>query len=448
MYKSKLQELCQRQSWELPEYKHVKHGADHMPRFTASVNVHGQLFETPDPCKSSKEAQNTAARIAFDYFTSPSPAPASSSSAPSPPLAISPDAPSPQIQPLSVGADPPPLPLSPLPSSLPNPPIGLLTTKYNANSKPAKEELMQENCDDTQCAIDYNIAIGSDYKDVMHMYKNLLQQHAQKENIVLPVYTPEAEGPPHARRFKSKVFINGKSYETLEYFPTLKEAEQAVAKIACQALSVDLIQEDKGLYKNLLQEFAQKKGLMCPTYETVSSGMSHRPIFVSTVEIGSDTFQGVEAKSRKQAEMNAAKVAYFALTKGCPPTNSLKASSTNICPFADNLSQNMQPTTTIEKHQAAANEEGHLHAKRAKSFPANLDVNARLHSNPSSDNSNMEKSTSSESVNESTVENTSSIQWKTVIFPRKSNWPIPDEASVMPYSNEQWVAYRVKLDQK
>lgn len=44
--------------------------------------------------------------------------------------------------------------------------------------------------------------------------------------------------------------------------------------------------------------------------------MSHKPVFVSTVEIGSESFRGVEAKTRKQAEMNAAEVAYCALTKG------------------------------------------------------------------------------------------------------------------------------------
>lgn len=75
------------------------------------------------------------------------------------------------------------------------------------------------------------------------MYKNLLQQHAQKECSGLPVYTSEAEGPPHARRFKSKVSINGKSYEPAEFFPTLKEAEQTAAKVACLALSLNVIQE-------------------------------------------------------------------------------------------------------------------------------------------------------------------------------------------------------------
>lgn len=139
MYKSKLQELCQRRSWELPEYTTVKDGPDHMPRFTAAVNVHGQVFETPAHCKSAKEAQNNAAQIAFDHFNVPPP-PAVNHLPPSTlalaavnstfhavrsdaPLPIAPPvAPPPEMQP--VAAVPPLLPLSPLPSSLPIPPLG------------------------------------------------------------------------------------------------------------------------------------------------------------------------------------------------------------------------------------------------------------------------------------------------------------------------------------
>lgn len=75
------------------------------------------------------------------------------------------------------------------------------------------------------------------------MYKNQLQQYGQKQNIGYPVYTSEAEGPPHARRFRARVSLDGKSYETLEFFTTLREAEQAAAKVACQLLSIDVIHE-------------------------------------------------------------------------------------------------------------------------------------------------------------------------------------------------------------
>ncbi|KAL8480325.1 hypothetical protein ACS0TY_027026 [Phlomoides rotata] len=296
MYKGKLQELCQMKKWELPVYTTAKNGPSHLPRFTATVTVQGQVFETREEFKTVKEAKNTAARIAFDHFTVPSPAEAVNfqfqTGAP-PPLPVAAPVGQPQVL----------FPLSPFPSSLPNPPPGLLRKKIDANTKPANWE---------------------DYKARLSMYKNQLQQYAQKEDLGFPVYSTEAQGPPHDRCFKSRVCVAGKSYETTEFFPTLKEAAQAVAKVACQALSVGVIQEDGSLYKKLLQQFAQKKHLLCPSYETVSSGMSHTPVFVSVVAVGTNTFRGAEAKTKKQAEMNAAKVAYFDLTK---VTNSRMAST-------------------------------------------------------------------------------------------------------------------------
>ncbi|XP_020553617.1 uncharacterized protein LOC105173936 isoform X2 [Sesamum indicum] len=489
MYKSKLQELCHRRSWELPEYTTVKNGPDHMPRFTATVNVHGEVFQTPALCRSAKDAQNTAARIAFDHFNVPSsprlhrPLPSSSAlpavafqfndvSVPALP-------PSPEMQPvagdlplLTLSPQPVagvPLPLSPLPSALPFPPPGLLAIKKDTNSKPAIEEVLQQNSEDTtdtsmvhrraigshglwaikkdtnskpaieevlqqnsedttDTSMVHRRAIGS--HDTLHMYKNLLQQYAQKQNLGFPVYTSEAEGPPHARRFKSRVCLDGKSYETFEFFPTLKEAEQAAAKVACQMLSVDVVQEDAGLYKNLLQEFAQKKGLLCPLYETVSSGLSHRPVFVSTVEIGSDTFRGAEAKTKKLAEMNAAKVAYYALTRGCPASESSKVSSVNECVVANILPQNTQPVAMNKKHQDAPNE-GPPH-----STPPSNDTDLL--------SSQVENSTYTQPVAEQPLDNQHLHQWKTVVCPRNSSLPVPKHASVKPYSDDKWVAYRVE----
>ncbi|RDY01440.1 Double-stranded RNA-binding protein 4, partial [Mucuna pruriens] len=71
-----------------------------------------------------------------------------------------------------------------------------------------------------------------------------------------------------------------------------------------------------GLYKNLLQELAQKEGFRLPIYSTDKSGEAHMPIFVSQVEVEGELFTGQEAKSKKQAEMSAAKVAYMALKEG------------------------------------------------------------------------------------------------------------------------------------
>jgi len=63
----------------------------------------------------------------------------------------------------------------------------------------------------------------------------------------------------------------------------------------------------------MLQELAIKEGITLPEYKTTSNGASDVPIFSSTVEIGGSSFMGDVAKSKKQAEMNAAKVAWFKL---------------------------------------------------------------------------------------------------------------------------------------
>ncbi|AET02640.1 double-stranded RNA-binding motif protein [Medicago truncatula] len=47
-----------------------------------------------------------------------------------------------------------------------------------------------------------------------------------------------------------------------------------------------------------------------PVYSTNKSGEAHKPIFSSQVEIKGEIFTGQEAKSKKHAEMSAAKVAY------------------------------------------------------------------------------------------------------------------------------------------
>lgn len=74
--------------------------------------------------------------------------------------------------------------------------------------------------------------------------------------------------------------------------------------------------QNPGLYKNLLQEMAQKRGLGLPVYSTSQSGEVHAPIFVSIVKVGEETFEGQQSRTKKQAEMSAAKVAYISLKEG------------------------------------------------------------------------------------------------------------------------------------
>ncbi|PON41555.1 Double-stranded RNA-binding domain containing protein [Trema orientale] len=103
-------------------------------------------------------------------------------------------------------------------------------------------------------------------------------------------------------------------YESPEFFPTLKEAEHAAAKVALMSLSPDGVQKDDyAFYKNLLQELVQKEGFRLPTYNTNRQGEAHCPVFVSIVEIEGEHFRGEEEKTKKHAEMSAAKAAYDAL---------------------------------------------------------------------------------------------------------------------------------------
>lgn len=146
-----------------------------------------------------------------------------------------------------------------------------------------------------------------------HLYKSRLQNYAQKKNITFPVYSCEMQGPPHARLFKARVTLDGTTFEGPEFCTTLKDAEHAAAKVAFMALSPDGTQEvwflnfmlslfifisltslfltvcvliqDDCLYKSLLQELAQKKGLLLPVYATNRTGQPHMPCFSSTVEI-------------------------------------------------------------------------------------------------------------------------------------------------------------------
>lgn len=73
------------------------------------------------------------------------------------------------------------------------------------------------------------------------------------------------------------------------------------------------MQAESALYKNLLQELAQKQGISLPSYQTLRDGACHMATFRSTVEVEGESFEGDVAKTKKQAEMNAAKVAWYKL---------------------------------------------------------------------------------------------------------------------------------------
>ncbi|MED6145333.1 HLA class II histocompatibility antigen, DR beta 4 chain, variant 2 [Stylosanthes scabra] len=337
MYKTKVQELCQKRSWSLPEYETTRDGPDHNPRFTAAVTVTGIRFETQSPCRSSKEAQNNAAMLAFQHlssqpppsFINPSPPPFP----PKPKLVLRPK-PKPNNIPFTATPTLPGLNSFPQPtlapelSPFPQPPLSAPSTHCTPSASTAINNILptsavlpqklEEGCQISQITNPVTAARDTvttgDRKSMAHLYKNQLQNYAQKRNLQLPVYTSEWEGPPHAMRFKCKVTFDGQTYECPNFFSTLKDAEHAAAEVALLSLLPGGFQEDSCvLYKNLLQELVQKEGFSMPSYITERSGEAHIPTFLSHVEVAGEVFTGQEAKTKKQAEMNAAKVAYTTL---------------------------------------------------------------------------------------------------------------------------------------
>ncbi|XP_062105388.1 double-stranded RNA-binding protein 3-like [Humulus lupulus] len=155
------------------------------------------------------------------------------------------------------------------------------------------------------------------------MYKNQLQEIAQRSCFNLPSYTCIRQGVDHAPRFKASVNFNGEIFESPNYCPTLRQAEHAAAEVALNVLSTRgpsrtltaRVLDETGIYKNLLQETAHRAGLRLPVYTTVRSGPGHVPTFACTVELAGMTFTGESAKTKKQAEKNAAIAAWSALNQ-------------------------------------------------------------------------------------------------------------------------------------
>ncbi|XP_073040416.1 double-stranded RNA-binding protein 2-like [Primulina eburnea] len=153
------------------------------------------------------------------------------------------------------------------------------------------------------------------------MYKNQLQELAQRSCFNLPSYTCIREGPDHAPRFKAIVNFNGDAFESPHYCSTLRQAEHSAAEAALISLCstgpshslAARILDESGVYKNLLQKIAQRVGSPLPQYTTFRSGLGHLPIFTGTAELAGIIFTGEPAKNKKQAEKNAAFAAWMSL---------------------------------------------------------------------------------------------------------------------------------------
>lgn len=94
------------------------------------------------------------------------------------------------------------------------------------------------------------------------------------------------------------------------------------------------VQDETGVYKNLLQEIAQRVGSPLPQYTTFRSGLGHLPVFKGTVELAGIIFTGEPAKSKKQAEKNAALAAWLSL-KQCGLSHFLSLKHLLFCVYSD-----------------------------------------------------------------------------------------------------------------
>lgn len=169
------------------------------------------------------------------------------------------------------------------------------------------------------------------------MYKNQLQELAQRSCFNLPSYTCIREGPDHAPRFKATVNFNGEIFESPSFCTTLRQAEHSAAEVALNSLSTRgpshslaaRILDETGVYKNLLQEIAQRVGAALPVYTTFRCSLRRPPVFRCEVELAGITFTGEPAKSKKQAEKNAAMAAWSSLKQLAQQSGSSSDAETN-----------------------------------------------------------------------------------------------------------------------
>ncbi|EXC29155.1 Double-stranded RNA-binding protein 5 [Morus notabilis] len=203
------------------------------------------------------------------------------------------------------------------------------------------------------------------------MYKNQLQELAQRSCFNLPSYACIREGPDHAPRFKASVNFNGEIFESPSYCSTLRQAEHAAAEVALNVLSTRgpsrsltaRVLDETGIYKNLLQETAHRAGLRLPVYTTVRSGPGHVPTFTCTVELAGMNFTGESAKTKKQAEKNAAIAAWSALNK-MPRLGSLTTNKVD-----SNEEQEKASVTRVLSSLRPKDHDGNKHIKRRDQNP-------------------------------------------------------------------------------
>ncbi|XP_020421298.1 double-stranded RNA-binding protein 1-like [Prunus persica] len=295
--------------------------------------------------------------------------------------------------------------------------------------------------------------------------------------------------------------------ESKEFFNTLKGPEHAAANAVSMSSSQDGAQTsasslnflviylslfggcqneqylmvESGHCKNLLQELAQREGFYMPQYKTARSGASHLPTFSSTVEVEGEEFYGKAGKSKKQAELSAAKVAYIAL-KERGLSRATEITSCHLREGALKTTQSSDLRMTVDSvknliheeqlvsspdikyeectlHDLSAN--ANLEAEVCDSFQAVLEMdNIKETGNPSSCSELMfpstEESPSSPAFIQPNLPAVTNVGIGTGVrsyllcnrvrvYTQFPDIAFPNRITVLPVSDDKWVAFRLEF---
>ncbi|KAM6543062.1 hypothetical protein CsatB_007509 [Cannabis sativa] len=448
MYKSKLQELCHKNQWGLPKYNSMRYGPDHNPLFGASVSVNGISFDSFVVSKSNKQAHNHAAMLAFLHFNSP---PSGSlsfllsctvSSMVEAEHAVA----TPMVEESNQNLD-----IRSNVSGLKSDSSTIIKTNKGERNIEEKLEILRMQSDDL------GISVGDGEETEV---KKQLQKYARQRNFGLPVYFYECDQGPEATKFKATVTVRGQIFESSGSFNTSKDAESDAAK------------DESRVYKNLLQEIVQREDLSTPVYKTIRRGEPHKPIIFTSVELDGEIFHGKAAKSKKQAELDAARAAYVALeehksekTVHCGSIQNVNFTSSSLgahtpkstwsSGVAYDLVQSLKHQCILVPHQPQTYREAKEKFDSAETIVSTMEVDNNSSSSYPAITSHMEKLHEPEkvpAVSSPSVTNLMSSDVKSYLLCNKvrvysqlPNHPFPEDITVLPVREDKWVAVSLEF---
>lgn len=198
-----------------------------------------------------------------------------------------------------------------------------------------------------------------------YVFKSRLQEYAQKVGVPTPVYETIKEGPSHEPYFRSSVIVNDVRYDSLPGFSNRKAAEQSAAEVALRELSksgdvnhcISQPVHETGLCKNLLQEYAQKMNYAIPLYQCQKDETPGRAtLFSCTIEIGGIRYIGAAAKTKKEAEIKAARTALLAIQSSASDNEQLANAQLTVLPGKKRAAESeakVEETSSVPKKKKA-----------------------------------------------------------------------------------------------